>query len=509
MNPAAPLIRTVDALKLLIVLCLTIFAPATLANNASHHFESVKKNPVKLRQFLQQFPKGGDLHNHLSGAIYAESYLAWAREDGKCIDLNTHIITPPPCERAVSLKEVMADASSTPLEPIIDALSVRNYERRSISGHDQFFATFNRFRSAAIGRFGDMVAEARRRAGRQNMVYLELMVSLGMLEVAQLAAQNGQLDAPFGERISHSEVDALVDAVIKQLDAIEARQNQLLGCDTSAAITPTGCDVTVRFQAQVLRTFAPVQVYAQTLLAVKLVQADHRVVGLNFVAPEDHRIARRDYRQHMQFIAELSAEFPSQPAGITLHAGELTLGLVPPEDLGWHIRDAIETAGATRIGHGIDIAYDDNMDALLNSMAEQDVMVEINLTSNDVILGIKDAAHPLPTYLDYGVPVTLSTDDEGVSRIDLTHEYQRAATTYDLSYSQLREFARNSLQYSFLPGARLFDNTADGQAIAACATEVLGSQNTTGACAEFLAASPKAKLQWELEKRLSAFEANF
>jgi len=265
----------------------------------------------------------------------------------------------------------------------------------------------------------------------------------------------------------------------------------------------------VRFQAQVLRTFAPVQVYAQTLLAVKLVQADHRVVGLNFVAPEDHRIARRDYRQHMQFIAELSAEFPSQPAGITLHAGELTLGLVPPEDLGWHIRDAIETAGATRIGHGIDIAYDDNMDALLNSMAEQDVMVEINLTSNDVILGIKDAAHPLPTYLDYGVPVTLSTDDEGVSRIDLTHEYQRAATTYDLSYSQLREFARNSLQYSFLPGARLFDNTADGQAIAACATEVLGSQNTTGACAEFLAASPKAKLQWELEKRLSAFDEHF
>jgi hypothetical protein len=238
-------------------------------------------------------------------------------------------------------------------------------------------------------------------------------------------------------------------------------------------------------------------------------QADPRVVALNFVAPEDHRIALRDYHQHMQFVAELSAAFPSQPAGITLHAGELTMGLVPPEDLGWHIRDAIETAGASRIGHGIDIAYDDNMSTLLTSMAQQDILVEINLTSNDVILGIKDAAHPLPTYLEYGVPVTLSTDDEGVSRIDLTHEYQRAATTYDLSYSQLRYFARNSLQYSFLPGTSLFEDTAIGSAVTACTTDDLGSAAPSSSCAEFLAQSPKAMLQWQLEKRLSVFEANF
>lgn len=509
MNPTATPIRAATACKALLIILLTFPAPSALANSAAHYFESVKQDPVKLRQFLQQFPKGGDLHNHLSGAIYAESYLAWAREDGKCIDLDTHIITPPPCGSAANLDEIMADASRTPMEPIIDALSIRNFARRSISGHDQFFATFDRFRSAAMGRFGDMVAEARRRAGRQNMVYLELMLSLGMLEVAQLAAHSGRLDRPFGQRINHAEVDTIVDAVVKQLDDIEIRQKQLLGCSSEAAVTPTGCDVTVRFQAQVLRTFAPVQVYAQTLLAVKLIKADPRVVGLNFVAPEDHRIALRDYRQHMRFVAELSAAFPSRPAGIALHAGELTMGLVPPEDLGWHIRDAVATAGATRIGHGIDIAYDDDMDGLLKTMAKQDVMVEINLTSNDVILGITGAAHPLPTYLEYGVPVTLSTDDEGVSRIDLTHEYQRAATTYNLGYSQLRGFARNSLQYSFLPGARLFDNPEKGQAVSACANQDLGSTDTSGMCAEFLAASPKATLQWELEKRLSAFEARF
>jgi hypothetical protein len=473
------------------------------------YYESIKQDPVKLRQFLQQFPKGGDLHNHLSGAVYAESYLQWASEDGKCIDLKTNVITPPPCDGTISLKQLMADGSTQPLEPIIDALSVRNFERRSVSGHDQFFATFSRFQTAALGRFGDMVAEARQRAGRQNMLYLELMISLGMLDVIRLAASSGRLDAPFGERIDHAKVDEIVSQVITQFDAIEARQQRLLGCNEQSQTSAVGCDVTVRFQAQVLRTFAPIEVYAQTLLAVKLMQADARVVALNFVAPEDHRIALRDYHQHMQFVAELSAAFPAEPAGITLHAGELTLGLVPPENLGWHIRDAIETAGATRIGHGIDIAYDSNMDELLKSMASKDILVEINLTSNDVILGIKDAAHPLPTYLEYGVPVTLATDDEGVSRIDLTHEYQRAVTTYDLNYQQLLYFARNSLQYSFLPGASLFSTTLSATVVDACAATSVGSREIDKGCADFLAASPKATLQWELETRLSRFAARF
>ena len=62
-----------------------------------------------------------------------------------------------------------------------------------MSGHDQFFATFSRFQTAALGRFGDMVAEARQRAGQQNMLYLELMISLGMLDVIGLAASSGRL----------------------------------------------------------------------------------------------------------------------------------------------------------------------------------------------------------------------------------------------------------------------------------------------------------------------------
>ena len=82
-------------------------------------------------------------------------------------------------------------------------------------------------------------------------------------------------------------------------------------------------------------------------------------------------------------------------------------------------------------------------------MAARDVAVEINLTSNDVILGVTGDDHPFEIYRAYGVPVLLSTDDEGVSRIDLTHEYARAVETYDLTYAEVKTLSYNSLRYAF------------------------------------------------------------
>ena len=91
--------------------------------------------------------------------------------------------------------------------------------------------------------------------------------------------------------------------------------------------------------------------------------------------------------------------------------------------------------------------------ALLERDARRHIAVEINLTSNDVILGVSGDEHPFPVYRKYGVPVALSTDDEGVSRSQLTEEFQRAVLTYNLSYSDVKEMVRNSIEYSFAPGA--------------------------------------------------------
>jgi adenosine deaminase len=118
--------------------------------------------------------------------------------------------------------------------------------------------------------------------------------------------------------------------------------------------------------------------------------------------------------------------------------------------LGRHIRQAIEIAGAQRIGHGTDVMNDANPAGLLREMAARNIAVEISFTSSDVILGIRGPAHPVRQYLRAGVPVVIATDDEGVARSDLTNEYQRGVEEQGLTYRELKEISYNSIECSFL-----------------------------------------------------------
>jgi len=155
------------------------------------------------------------------------------------------------------------------------------------------------------------------------------------------------------------------------------------------------------------------------------------------------------------------------------------------------------------------VMQETNPRALLREMADRHVMVEINLTSNDVILGIVPPHHPLPEYRAAHVPVALSTDDEGVSRIDLTHEYVRAAMEYGLGYLDLKAMVRTSMEHSFQPGESLWQKPDDFTHVkAACAGQALGAASPTTTCAALLKSSEKATQQWELERRFAAFEAS-
>jgi hypothetical protein len=191
------------------------------------------------------------------------------------------------------------------------------------------------------------------------------------------------------------------------------------------------------------------QVFAQILLGFELAKADPRFVGFNLVMPEDYYVPMHDFDLHMRIIEALHKFYPA--THVSLHAGELAMGLVPPEGLRFHIRESIERGGAERIGHGVDVMSENDPIGLLREMAAKNVLVEICLTSNDVILGVSGDSHPLPVYMKYGVPVALATDDEGVSRSDMTHEYLRAVETYGLSYADLKRMARASLEHSFIP----------------------------------------------------------
>jgi adenosine deaminase len=490
-------------------------APAGRASDSAEQraarlFESIRRSPPEEWAFLREMPKGGDLHNHLSGAVYAESYITWAVEAGLCLQAQTFALSAPPCDPTrgqALLSADLADASQDAYRDVVDAWSMRNWTLSRQSGHDHFFDTFGKFGLAGAGKTGAMLAEVTARAARGHVDYLELMITPDNGRAAaagSVAGWHGDADAALAT-LEASLASADTESV-SALRAAEADKNRLLKCGSPAA--DPGCGVTVRWIYQVLRAIPPSSVFAQLALGFRLASDPSTlVVGVNMVQPEDSPASLENFGVEMQMIKALRVRYPR--AHVTLHAGELAPGLVPPEDLSFHIRDSVEIAGADRIGHGVDVMHETDPTALLDEMAARRVMVEICLTSNAVILGISGRDHPLAMYLRHGVPVALATDDEGVSRSDLSTEFVRGADEQQLGYQDLKAMARTSLEFAFLPGASLWRDARRFAVTPECAAGALGQAALSAGCQTFLNGSEKARLEWQLERELAAFEKKF
>ena len=491
-----------------------------------------KSGPLALHAFLERMPKGADLHMHLSGAIYAETFLKDAATDQMCIDpiklaLAKNVgmtdqgspLCPDGTVTAASVVAAGSPSAQKLYDDLVDSFSMRAFVPASgTDGHDQFFATFARFSGLGAVHAGEWLDEIATRAAAQNEQYLEVMQTPDFSNARALAKSTGWPaplapattaatsipDATVGTSKAELAMmrDKLFAAGLKTevktdisefANALDIR-NKLEHCGTPAALP--ACTVEIKFIYQVLRAFPPQQVFAQTLLGFEVAAADPNVVGINFVQPEDAYMAMTEYHRQMLMLDYLHGVYPG--VHISLHAGELAPGMVPPAGLRFHIREAVELGHAERIGHGVDAMYETDSAALLKEMAAKHIMVEINLTSNDVILGITAPNHPLPDYRAAGVPVSLNTDDEGVSRIDLTHEYVTAALTYGLSYRGLKDMARTGIEHTFLPGKGLWATPG-----------VFTRMNCTTAanCEAFAQTSPHAAQQWQLEQRFNTFEA--
>lgn len=477
-----------------------------------------KQGPPALRAFLDQFPKGADLHVHLSGAVYAETFIRDAAEDGLCVDTAAMKFDKPPCQGdlvpASVLSGSMTPANQNLYDRLIDAFSMRSFvPTAGYSSHDQFFATFDRFGGLDKRHVGEWVDEVASRAAAQNQQYLELMETPAFSHAAQIAHSIGWNPdlARFRQQLLDGGLRNEVSVDREHARQAEVKRRELEHCGTPQAAP--SCQVEVRYIYQVLRGFPPEQVFAQTLLGFETVQAsmdarDDTWVGVNFVQPEDGYISMRDYTLQMKMLDYLHSVYPK--VHITLHAGELALGLVPPEGLRFHIRQAVELGHAERIGHGVDVMYENDARGLLKEMAQKHVMVEINLSSNRGILGVAGDDHPFMSYKLAHVPVALSTDDEGVSRIDLTNEYVSAALQYHLTYAELKNMARTGMEHNFLPGSSLWAQPdVFSRTVSSCAGSSLGSAKPASACKAFLDGSQKAAAQWELEHRFKEFEAKF
>jgi len=414
---------------------------------------------AELTLFTTLLPKGADLHHHYSGAIYAETYLdrvaaqQWCvfTAGDKALGIEAYTVSTapqslPPAARALCLSADAVRQDGVLYRELLQRWSDKDFDNH---GHDQpppdqqFFETFGYFGPMAGIGYHDGLRSLKARALAENVGYLETMLrGAPVLDKPELNAALAPLNAS-----GNAEFGRAFDALARDADVAAAIQSYLALLDDAAA----GLDddrFRLRFQSYVSRNNPPATVFAGLYAAFASAAQGRRVVGVNIVGPENGVVAMRDYALHMQMIGFLHARWPQ--VRLALHAGELALGMVPPEGLRSHIHDAVLVAGAHRIGHGVDIAHEDDAPALLALMRSRAVAVEINLSSNAFILGVRDAAHPLSLYRAFGVPYVISTDDAGVSRSSQSAEYLLYTSRYKPGYDELKRVVRDSIRFAFL-----------------------------------------------------------
>lgn len=417
------------------------------------------KKRASLFAFFSQMPKGGDLHHHYSGSVYAETYADYVIAKDYLINIKTlevkkeideKVIAESEWKRFSELKniyEVKAD--------LVRKWSVKDFKHghSHISSADHFFATFSDFSVASRVTLEEGLTELKNRALLQNLSYLETIFYRINWKPVQFENEE-ELDNKFlkiqkdkNEVDLFSFLEKIYSELLPKIEKITDIHNKNIK-ELHNKIVPDSKDLIVRYQNYCLRFRQPTDMFIELMACFNSTEKSKLLVGANIVAPEHGDVSMRDYWLHMQFYRFLSIKYPN--VEFSMHSGELTLGLVRPEELGKHIRSTVDIANPKRIGHGVDIIYDTDFIETMRKIREKNIAIEINLTSNEFILNVSHDLHPLEVYHNYDIPMVICTDDEGVLRSSITEQYVLLRQRYELTYMEIKELVFNSIRYSFI-----------------------------------------------------------
>ncbi|HTV96301.1 MAG TPA: hypothetical protein VME42_09855 [Steroidobacteraceae bacterium] len=401
---------------------------------AEQWFEEVKASatPAQLYRFLYAMPKGGDLHNHLGGAVRSEWF--WdaamaAQQRGYTYYTRVRIENCAPyghnefggSKALLLFKDIQADKFEA-----LDACGKSEFKRlqdldarekeawldsmrldQSYEGRDEFFeAIWERIDDLLHNPhlICDVLVRSMDAFGREGVVYVE--------------TQQGAQGAVKADGSPYS-VDETV-AIYRQ-------------CLASPRAKATG--VEVRFQNSLLRYLPDAEQRLRELYAITARYRD-LYVGINMVGREDN--GKGYPLRFLPVLRELRRKYPG--INLSIHAGEV-------DEPNYHVRDTL-LLGAQRIGHGVNLITDPETLVL---MRNGPYLVEINLISNLLLGYVSDfSQHPFPEYLRIGVPVALSTDDRGMWDSNMSDEFYVAVKEFNLSWEEIVKLGRNSLSYSFL-----------------------------------------------------------
>jgi adenosine deaminase/adenosine deaminase CECR1 len=408
--------------------------------------EGESPNVAQLNLFFSRMPKGGDLHNHYSGSIYAETYLDWVEDAGYWIDENTLNISEAKTDSSISVAQLRSDTELyKKLLMLWSCKDYRNHYHAQLPPDDCFFNTFAYF-GPISKHYNKGLMILKERAIKENVSFLETM-----LKSVGYSYSDKSFDEKARKAANDKDIISLFDELSSKIDADDAFEKRICDFIKTLEDAHKGMDddrFMMRYQTYASRNSSPSVVFSALYAAFKAVDRSDILVGVNIVGAENGLIAIEDYGLHMRMFAYLKEKFPN--VNVALHAGELTLGMVRPKDLKFHISQALLIACAQRIGHGVDLPYEEDSVSLLREIKEKSV-IEICLTSNEFILGVEGCHHPYLIYSAYDVPMVICTDDAGISRNNLTGEYVLLATRYRPDYEKIKEYVYNSIKYSFLP----------------------------------------------------------
>lgn len=445
-------------MKFFYTLVFFVFSHLGFSQSTNSYFEKIRNNEAALTAFFSQMPKGGDLHHHYSGSVYAEPILDYAITENFYLNIETMMVArEKPSYGNWEQFSILKDKGQLDRykQKIMHKWSVKDYNYVDYPSDKLFFEAFEKFMPAADEMFRSGLLELKNRAVKENLSYIETQLStipapINMEELTKFNEQLRTMAAKKDEKAIMELLDTIYKELIKKNASSYAKDfnNNFVG-KLHSDLKIDDDHFTMRYQNFVLRFMEPTELFKNLVVAFISADTSPLMAGVNIVSPEDGETSMKDYWLHMMMFKYCHSRFPD--VKYTLHAGELTLGLVQPEDLTWHIRSAVYDAGANRIGHGVDMAYEEQSYELLRYMAKNKIAIEINLVSNEFILKVKENRHPITLYKEFAVPIVISTDDAGILRTNMTEQYVLLAKRYkDISYSDIKQYVYNSINYSFI-----------------------------------------------------------
>lgn len=445
-------------MKLLYSFLFSVLFTIGYSQSTNDYLEKIRDNEAALTAFFSQMPKGGDLHHHYSGSIYAEPLLERAIAEN--FYLNTETMGVSKEKPSAGNWEQFSSLKSKGLidfykQKIMQKWSVKDYNHVDYPSDKVFFESFMKFEPAITGNFEQGLLELKNRAIAENVSYIETQLAtiptaMNTDDLTKFDVQLRKLALAKDENAIQKSLDTLYNSLLKKEAASFATDyNTNFVAKLHSELKIDDARFTMRYQNFVLRFMEPVALFKNLVIAFISADNSPLMAGVNIVSPEDGETAMKDYWLHMVMFKYCHSRYPN--VKYAMHAGELTLGLVQPEELAWHIGAAVYTAGANRIGHGVAIAYEQQSYDLLRYMAKKAIPIEINLVSNEFILKVKESRHPLTLYKEFDVPIVISTDDAGILRTNMTEQYVLLAKRYkDISYADIKQFVYNSIKYSFI-----------------------------------------------------------